>query len=584
MSLQMTAPTRHPRTQVYRLRIAIPARLRDTTERLFARRAELIENLKTRDPAEAKRRAPDALARLQAKLAIAETAFAGGSGRPTDDQVAALVALWGRREEAVYGGTTGDLSGWETALDALADQVTSEPPDDGGHGGGDFTTTSKQDRADAVALLTEHGLDTAPETIERVAQAVFGARVKFTQRMIRGADGAGPVGCTANGPDVAPQGMPKAAPDCTFDTLLTGWALDRGWSLDMRPIPGPLYERQRTLDRFAVFIGHRDATAVCKADAVRFKLDLQTRGRHASTIRNDLSELSAIWKQGIANGKLGTVDNPFGGVSPPKAKRKRREPRAFTDPEAATILQAARGQSGALRWLPWVLCLTGARLNEICQSTREDLATINGIPVFRLHDDGEGRTLKNEDSKRTVPVHPALVAEGFLAYVAALPARSPIFPDLPPDGVFGRRSVAASKRLGRWLRSLGISDPRISPAHSWRHWFIGAARKAMIPIEVRSAITGHSAKMDESAGYGDGMKTFTAVLAESIARVQPPIAPLGTPDEPPTAVQGDSIDDAPPPAPVQRRRRHSRGTISGGLHTIAPADQTPRSPAPRGTI
>ena len=44
-----------------------------------------------------------------------------------------------------------------------------------------------------------------------------------------------------------------------------------------------------------------------------------------------------------------------------------------------------------------------------------------------------------------------------------------------------------------------------------------------MPLEVRSAITGHSAKMDESAGYGDGMTTFIRVLAAHISKVRCPL-------------------------------------------------------------
>lgn len=45
-----------------------------------------------------------------------------------------------------------------------------------------------------------------------------------------------------------------------------------------------------------------------------------------------------------------------------------------------------------------------------------------------------------------------------------------------------------------------------------------------MPLEVRSAITGHSAKVDESAGYGDGTKTLTGVLSEWMAKVSMPAA------------------------------------------------------------
>jgi integrase len=176
--------------------------------------------------------------------------------------------------------------------------------------------------------------------------------------------------------------------------------LDRGWTVGTKPIPRALYDRERTLARLATFLGHGDADRVTKADAVRWKEDALRRGRNAATVRNGISEMSAVWAWGQQNGKLREDENPFRGILPPKAKKKGREPRAFTDDEAARILKAAREEKGSLRWLPWVLCLTGARLNEICQSDRRDIATRDGVPVIRIHDEGEGRTVKNADSRR----------------------------------------------------------------------------------------------------------------------------------------------------------------------------------------
>jgi hypothetical protein len=42
--------------------------------------------------------------------------------------------------------------------------------------------------------------------------------------------------------------------------------------------------------------------------------------------------------------------------------------------------------------------------------------------------------------------------------------------------------------------------------------------------EVRSAMTGHSARRDESAHYGSGMGSFVKVLAENIAMIPPAAA------------------------------------------------------------
>jgi hypothetical protein len=46
----MIRPTKHPKSGVYRLRLAVPAPLRGITALLCGRHAELIENLQTKDP------------------------------------------------------------------------------------------------------------------------------------------------------------------------------------------------------------------------------------------------------------------------------------------------------------------------------------------------------------------------------------------------------------------------------------------------------------------------------------------------------------------------------------------------------
>ncbi len=396
-------------------------------------------------------------------------------------------------------------------------------------------TLTRNDTDPARELLAERSLPADLATVERLGQAIYRARWNVANAMQRRADGDWrPDRAAARFPAALPAAVTVAAPAvtiATFDALLQGFALDKGWGrLDAKPIPRPLYDRKRTLARLGDFLGHVDAAAVSKADAVRWKEDMQARGLHASTIRNDLSECSAVWKWAMRNGKLpdATV-NPFEGIAPPKAAKRGREARAFTDAEAAMILTAARDQVGVLRWLPWVCCLTGARLNEVCQSVREDVATVEGVAVLRIHDEGAGRSVKNSDSRRMTPLHPALIQEGFLTYVADLPAGSPLFPDVKPDAVFGLRSTEAGKKIGRWLRTdLAMVDPRISPNHSWRHWFIDAARRVSMPVEVRSALTGHSAKMDESAGYGEGVGSMLGVLAAALAKVALPstIPPL----------------------------------------------------------
>ena len=173
-------------------------------------------------------------------------------------------------------------------------------------------------------------------------------------------------------------------------------------------------------------------------------------------------------------------------------------------------------------------------------------------PVLRIVQFLFRRPIKPQ-RQRTIPVHPALIAEGFPAYVASLPPRSSLFPDIRPDAVFQQRGTAASTILARWTRAAGITDTTVSPAHSYRHWFVEAARRALIHPEVRSALTGHSARMDESAGYGASMGSFVAVLAEAMVKVRPP-GDLWVPPMPAAAPA-----NLPPPRTLRPRRRPARG-------------------------
>ena len=522
MSLRMASPTKHPKTGTYRIRLAIPAHLRNTTATLYGVRAELIANLGTKDAKRAKSLADAAAGQLRGQLDTAERAFRGDTPQLTEHDVQALAGLFYRREVEAHGADPGPAINWDMTLEHLGDQQDPDPDSNG-----DVTLTQR-DTDPARQLLAERGLPATLETVERLGMAVYRVRCEVAGLMLRRAGGDWrPDNTAARFPAAIPSATKSAAPPSpglTFDALLAGWALDRGWQVDAKPIPRPLYDRKRTMERLADFLGHRDASRVAKADAVAWKEEMQGRGLHASTVRNDLSECSAVWAWGFRIGKLPAGENPFAGIAPPKAKKKGRDPRAFTDQEAATILMVARKETGWKRWLPWVLCLTGARVGEVVQSRKEDVATLDGVLVLRIHDRGVGRSIKNEDSRRDVPIHPALVAEGFPAYVAGLKAGSPLFPDIPVDKVFGTRAANASKRVGYWLRQdLAMTDDLISPNHSFRHWLIGAARRVAMPVEVRSAITGHSAKADESAGYGDGMKSFVTVLAEYLAKVPAPL-------------------------------------------------------------
>ena len=89
---------------------------------------------------------------------------------------------------------------------------------------------------------------------------------------------------------------------------------------------------------------------------------------------------------------------------------------------------------------------SGARLAEIAGLRREDVREVDGVLCFEVRPH-EGRRLKNKASRRTVPLHPEIIAAGFTANV--LPFKS--------DAHY------YSKRVNPWLRGVAkITDLRLS--------------------------------------------------------------------------------------------------------------------------
>ena len=148
--------------------------------------------------------------------------------------------------------------------------------------------------------------------------------------------------------------------------------------------------------------------------------------------------------------------------------------------------------------MPWLLAFTGARLEEVCQSLVRDIRESKGVWYLDINSDHETKSLKNAGSARKVPLHPALIEEGFLDYLGTLPADGPLFPDLSPDR-FGRRGGNGTKIIGRWVRASGITNPRKAPNHAWRHRFKDVCRGAGIEKRSMTHLRGTHRVMSETA-------------------------------------------------------------------------------------
>lgn len=275
-----------------------------------------------------------------------------------------------------------------------------------------------------------------------------------------------------------------AGPPLQFDALIEGWVLEK------KPIRKTEYVWRRVMKELASFVGHDDARRIRADDLVSWKAHLLAKGLKAKTIRDGkLAPVRAIFQWATDNRKID--NNPGARINIDLKARSSEKRRGYSDEEARVVLLAARRQSEPhRRWAPWVSAFTGARIAEVCQLRREDIRKIDGIDCIAFA--AEAGSLKNVNSERVVPVHPALESEGFLKFAESIKS-GPLFMDLMPDR-FDSRGGTGAKVLSRWIRSLGLTDKRISPNHSWRHRLKTLGRRHGLAVDIMDAMTGHGRK------------------------------------------------------------------------------------------
>ncbi len=221
-------------------------------------------------------------------------------------------------------------------------------------------------------------------------------------------------------------------------------------------------------------------------------------GLRAKTIRDaKLAAIRAILQWAVDNRRLAT--NPAERIVIDVKSKAAESKRSFTDEEAALVLRAAlREVDPVRRWVPWLCAYSGARVAEVCQLRKQDIREVEGYWCMVFTPDAGA--LKTLSSERAVPLHPALVESGFLTFVDSIRS-GPLFPDLPPNR-FGSRGGNGTKVVGRWVRTLGIKDTRISPNHSWRHRLKTSGRRYELAPDIVDAITGHRRK-SVADSYGE---------------------------------------------------------------------------------
>jgi integrase len=488
----------HPTRKTYYRRVQIPQKIRQH----FKGKVEVWRSLKTADKDQAEVRA----AQFDAQTRRLFLTLKKSGERLTKDQIETLVQHW-----------------LETEIDELEDSLALDGPVSDSQREGEWIVYSdlfdeasealiernyRKVEREADALLASAGLpgldhdsaefgrlcrrllETKQEYLRIAADRVDGNYKTGPTRLKAGHVPAHVAGATAATATAAPTGPTfSEAVDLYFKENARAERTDS--------------QVKAELERFVECIrGDKPIGSITKADCRGYKESLMhVRKLGPATVIKHLSNLGSVFKWSAAQGFIpaGEGSNPCQGLAPSKkqAKKVAKERRPFTESELVQVFGSRdfireRDKNPARYWLPLLCLFTGARREEIGQLAVCDIQEEHGIPFIRINDDEKlEQSLKNEGSRRRVPVHSSLVKLGFLDYVKKIKEGKHVrlFPTLT-RGANGW-SDPIGKAFGRLVTRVGLTDPALC-LHSLRHGTLTRLHSSGCPANIAQIIAGHS--------------------------------------------------------------------------------------------
>jgi integrase len=215
----------------------------------------------------------------------------------------------------------------------------------------------------------------------------------------------------------------------------------------------------------------KDAT---RDDGRKVVQHFESQGLRSATIQKKITWLNAAVNLAIKESKL--TFNPFSSVVPKRDDKQKRLPLSETD------IKNAKREFGQLdendQLLFRLLAATGMRLSEAFEIDGE------------LKEGGCRYVIigkKTPQSHRRVPLPAAVL---------------PYLPKVIKGPLFEGGTPAASKRLNKFIRRIGIVD-KGKVVHSLRHRAQDRLRAAGCPVDYRWALLGHEVET-VAEGYGLG--------------------------------------------------------------------------------
>ena len=290
------------------------------------------------------------------------------------------------------------------------------------------------------------------------------------------------------------------------------------WNKVKRPRSEKAVEKtQLYVRRFVEIVGDLEPERVTRGDVIKFRDGLEKRGYTSSNITQHLDKLHTLFNVALSEGKVDA--NPAYKIKARKDGGKLSDGRqGFTTEHIRKMLAKLKGEREDFAWIVRLLVYHGARSGEICQLRCDDVTTLHGVAVLRIHD-RHGR-VKNKASVRDIPIHPK--CKKIIAYAKHVAVKQGadawLFPDLPLQKQ-GRAHWFQNYKSRLFVRETCGIEERCYTMHSLRHTWRTLAREIDMPESVSRSLMGHSLGKDDHAGYGGVPSLKTR--AEWMAKIDP---------------------------------------------------------------
>lgn len=287
------------------------------------------------------------------------------------------------------------------------------------------------------------------------------------------------------------------------------------WKRIKNPAVSTVEVYEATVRKFEKLFPTLHIEEIEKGHVIDFVEWLKDQGKNPKTVEKEHGVVRALLS--IAE-YVRWIDggNPASKIIlPPTSKAK--PVRSYTPEECKVIFNspvftAGERPTGCMGetayWMPLLMLFTGARREELCQLTTDRVKVSEGIHFLAIDTIEEEGRLKTEESKRSVPIHTHLIQIGFLDFVQdrIKAGGGQLFAELKPNKR-GQYGAKFDDWWGKYIReTVGLTDERISPAHSFRHSFISECRRLGFREDYERALVGHtseSSKRDAHDGYGE---------------------------------------------------------------------------------